>query len=193
MSQLEPTASEPAKSEPEKPKETVGALFQSKIVEALAGALVVAVAGYLGALIISPDQLYRKFFGPDPDYYLGEWDGVVGGRPARLDIQEQVIIPRKKTYWIKGTLAYAGSSKKIVVEGKADSSFILSGSVDAGQLNIELDREETEPRTVKGQYVRMLPPEGAPGARICPPVDDITKMIPAEQCPVLPGRTMFFR
>jgi hypothetical protein len=175
-------------------KDGLGSLARSEIIKAVIGGLVVAAGGYLGALLISPDQLYRDLFTPNPDHYLGEWRGVLGGRQVWMQIQEQIHIPHSHTFRIKGSLGYVGSSINIPVEGSADSTFIISGPINNGELNIELEREDPQTRTRSERYVRMLPPKGAAGARICPASgDDITKIVPIDQCPPVPGSTMFFR
>lgn len=165
-----------------------------KLFEMAVPALITAVAGYTGALIISPDQLYRKLFWPDPDRYLGHWSGKVGGRSAQMNITRQFVYPNGHSVHVEGTLQLSTSSEKINISGDADSRLMIAGRIDADHvLNIALERDNPEIRSPNERYTRLEAPKGEAAATKCPAHESLAQVSAGYACPALAGPTYFFR
>jgi hypothetical protein len=175
-------------------------VFSSEAIKTFASALVVAIGGYIAALVISPDDLRRWWWGlPDPNDLRGEWSGQVGGRPATLRIQTQEALPDASGD-PAGTTAFTGhltlslgkTEQKILVDGKADSNLIMQGRIDDSHtLLIALRRVYFSPGPDE-EFLELVPEQGSSkSAIICPDQDDPAL---AEDCPAFgTGQAGFFR
>ena len=170
-------------------KPVSGSIFKASLIKALATAMV----GYFFALIISPEQLYRIFFLPDPNDFSGEWNGQVGGFPASLTLLQTALTDSKKPIKITGTLKW--KQREIKMTGNADSNFILTGDFGKNKiLLLSLVRQVPDVRSYDDEYLLLYPYKDAVAARICPKFADVLDIINIEKdCTELTGITWFFK
>lgn len=157
-------------------------------------AVLTALGGYLAALIITPEQLYRKAFGPDPDNYVGVWMGRLGNRYAELQITTQDRSPDKRTTNVYGllTVGIGKYQRRIPIHGGVDSFVTVAGPWDAThEITVSLDRVLNEIKKPGEQYVKLMPYKGETGASICNVANDPLRMPNAEDCQAVPGSTYF--
>ena len=155
--------------------------------KAFASAIVGLLVGYLSALVISPEQLYRMVFLPDANDFSGKWDGRLGGQIAVLELEAG---SEDKRY--TGKLTVGG--RTINVSGSADSRASFSGTWDhETTLELSLFRLVPDARTVDEAFIQLEGYKDEPAAHLCPKPKPGQNTSNFSECEEVPGLTHFFR
>ncbi|MEO0568822.1 MAG: hypothetical protein AAF066_13895 [Pseudomonadota bacterium] len=166
---------------------------KSALAKAIATALVAGAAGYMSALLISPDQLYRKVFLPDANDFSGAWQGRVGGQIAIMRLEPETVNGEQMEGRYVGELDYAG--RTIEVKASTDSRVIVSGNWSQDEtLELSLIRVVPAIRSVNERFVQLESFKDEHPAHICKrPDDNSSPSSFDEACRKLSGLTHFFR
>lgn len=177
-----------------KPIKTSGSgPFKSEILKGIAAAIVSLSVGWLSALIVSPDQIYRKYLLKDANDFSGKWDGQIAGDKALLSLiafEEDGEIQENKYH---GTLSLRGRDISVVVS--ADSSVLISGPLENGdELVLSLKRITHDVRTVDENNVQLFSLTDGIAGHQCKKLgsgDSLTNF--GDNCSEIKGLTHFFR
>lgn len=158
--------------------------------KAVIAGVITAIGGYLAAIVITPDQLYWYLWLRNSNSYYGTWYGEIGGRDAKLIIDEQSLQANGRTVSIAGKLLIGATT--IPVSGGADSSVTLSGKLSATtELDISLQRVQGAPRTPEEKVIKLVPQLQGQGARVCPILQNTDEISNMEACKDLGSPTYF--
>lgn len=177
--------------EPKKPARSFFSSTREDFGKAAIAATITAVGGYLAAILITPDQLYWYLWLRQSNSYQGTWYGEIGGRNAKLIIDEESVQANGRTVKIAGWLLIGAI--KVRVDGGADSSVTLKGNLsdEKTELDLSLQRVQGAPRTPEEKVVRLVAQLPGQGARICPIIRDDAEIRNMEACKDLGMPTYF--
>lgn len=167
-----------------------------EIAKEISKLVVVGAFGYLSALLISPDQLYRYLFLPNPNDYTGVWHGVVSSQSARLEISKQFGSKEGGAFRLFGVLVLGGSGieRSIEVEGPADGDLVLRGDWDSSRvITLSLKRVVPETRSADNRYISLEPRANVIPVSLCPKPTTPNDILNPSECKSLEGQTIFFR
>lgn len=162
------------------------------ISKAVAAAVVGLIAGYLSALIISPDQLYRRVFLPDVNNFSGQWEGRLGGQIAQMRLSDLTINGVRESGKYIGTLSVG--NRLVDLTGSADSRASFTGEwSDTETLELSLFRLVPDVRTEDETFIQLEGYKDEPAAHLCPKAKQGQPMGSFSVCTEIPGLTHFFR
>ena len=170
----------------EKPNSDSWGLFPA-LSKAFATALFGVLVGYFSALVISPDQLYRKVFLPNANDFSGTWNGRLGGQIAVLNLEAD-----SEVHKYTGTITVGG--KTVIISGSADSRASFSGDWDQDTtLELSLFRLVPDARTIDEAFIQLEGYKDEPAAHFCPRPEPGENTSNFSDCEEVPGLTHFFR
>ena len=173
-----------------KPGQSFFRAAKEDIGKAVIAGVITAIGGYLAAIVITPDQLYWYLWLRNSNSYYGTWFGEIGGRNAKLIIDQQSLQANGRSVTIAGKLLIG--TIEIPVSGGADSSVTLSGKLSPStELNITLQRVQGAPRTPEEKVVKLLPQLKGQGAHVCSIAQDKDEISNIEDCKELGSPTYF--
>lgn len=152
-------------------------------------AIITAVLGYGGGLVIPPSALYDRLFRQNPNDLGGTWYGGVAGAPATLKLADD-------GQNLAGTLTLRSGlpgSRTIKVVGNHDSLVVLTGQWDAThELRIGLERKVGERHGADDPYLMLMPGDKDTAYLVCR-TDSMDLTDPDACRPLGKGSTFFAR